>query len=209
MTEDDAKGWLRETLSVSRETMDRLEAFAALVTEEKDPQNLGGAATTPQLWSRHILDSAQLVVFAEGQRGAWLDLGSGPGFPGIVLAILTQDPVHMVEERKGRVAFLERACAELGLARAKVHGCKVERLRLPPVEIITARAFAPLPKLFTLAHSFSTQKTLWLLPKGKSAHAELASVRGTWQGMFHVKQSITDAEAAIITATGVRKAGKA
>lgn len=209
MTEDEAKAWLRDHLSVSRETEERLAAFAALVAEENERQNLVSAATIPHIWSRHILDSAQLLALADQRSGAWLDLGSGPGFPGIVIAILTGGAVHLVEERKGRVAFLERACAALGLEQARVHGCKVERLAIPPVDIITARAFAPLGKLFTLAHSFSTQKTLWLLPKGKSAHAELASVRGTWQGVFHVKQSITDAEAAIITATGVRRTGKA
>jgi 16S rRNA (guanine527-N7)-methyltransferase len=209
ISEDEARDWLRTTLSVSRETEARLAAFVDLVVAENEQQNLVSAATIPHIWARHILDSAQLLVLAEGRSGAWLDLGSGPGFPGIVLAILTGGPVHMVEERKARVAFLERACEALGLDQARVHGCKVQRLSLPPVDVITARAFAPLPKLFALAHGFSTQKTLWVLPKGKSAHAELESVRGTWQGMFHVKQSITDADSAIITATGVRRTGKA
>jgi 16S rRNA (guanine527-N7)-methyltransferase len=73
--------------------------------------------------------------------------------------------------------------------------------------VISARAFAPLAKIFTLAHSFSTQKTLWLLPKGKSAQAELESVAGTWHGLFHVKHSVTDDAAAIITGSGVKRAG--
>ncbi len=209
ISEEEARDWLRATLSVSRETEARLAAFVDLVVAENEQQNLVSAATIPHIWARHILDSAQLLGLAEGRKGSWLDLGSGPGFPGIVLAILTGGLVHLVEERKARVAFLERACATLGLDQARVHGCKVERLSLDPVDVITARAFAPLPKLFALAHSFSTQKTLWVLPKGKSAHAELESVRGTWQGVFHVKQSITDAESAIITATGVRRTGKA
>lgn len=208
MTEDEARSWFRKALSVSRETEAQLEAFAALVVEENARQNLVSAATLPHIWARHMVDSGQLVTLANaGSDAAWLDLGSGPGFPGIVIAILCGGPVHLVEERKGRIAFLERVAYTLGLTNVHVHGCKVERLKIAPVDVITARAFAPLPKLLTLAHSFSTQKTLWLLPKGKSAHAELESVRGTWQGVFHVKQSITDAEAAIITATGVRRAG--
>jgi 16S rRNA (guanine527-N7)-methyltransferase len=90
-----------------------------------------------------------------------------------------------------------------------VHGCKVEALRLPPAAIITARAFAPLPKLLDLGARFSHPETLWLLPKGRSAREEVEKVRGTWQGVFHVKHSITDAEAAIIVAQDVRKvAGK-
>jgi 16S rRNA (guanine527-N7)-methyltransferase len=215
MTEDEAKAWLVDTLDVSRETLDRLERFVALLVAANDTQNLISAATIPTIWSRHIVDSAQLLTLAAqvdakrvAEGGVWLDLGSGPGLPGLVLAILNDAPIHLVEERKGRVAFLNDAVAALGLDHVTVHGCKVQALDIPPVAVITARAFAPLPKLFTLAHSFSTQKTIWMLPKGKSATSELESVRGTWQGMFHVKQSVTDPDAAIILASGVRKAGK-
>lgn len=210
MTEDDARAWLAETLHVSRETLDQLAAYRAMVLAETAHQNLIARSTFDVFWTRHIVDSAQLMLHLDGApEGDWLDLGAGAGLPGIVIALLGTRTVHLVEERKGRIGFLQRVVEGLGLANAQVHGCKVEALRLAPAAIITARAFAPLPKLLDLGARFSRPETLWLLPKGRSAWEEVEKVRGTWQGVFHVKHSITDAEAAIIVAQGVRKvAGK-
>lgn len=206
MTEDEARSWLTDTLHVSRETLEKLARYRQLVIEGAEEQNLIARSTFDVFWARHIVDSAQLVPFAhDAPSGVWLDLGSGAGMPAIIVAILTDRPVHMVEERKGRVNFLNRVIDALELPNAEVFGCKVQALRHEPAAIISARAFAPLPKLFDLAHSFSTQKTLWLLPKGRSAQDELANARQNWQGAFHVKQSLTDPEAAILVATGVRK----
>ena len=210
MTDDDARAWLAETLHVSRETLDQLAAYRAMVLAETAHQNLIARSTFDVFWTRHIVDSAQLMLHLDGApEGDWLDLGAGAGLPGIVIALLGTRTVHLVEERKGRIGFLQRVVEGLGLANAQVHGCKVEALRLAPAAIITARAFAPLPKLLDLGARFSRPETLWLLPKGRSAREEVEKVRGTWQGVFHVKHSITDAEAAIIVAQGVRKvAGK-
>ncbi len=210
MTEDDARAWLAETLHVSRETLDQLAAYRAMILAETAHQNLIARSTFDVFWTRHIVDSAQLMLHLDGApEGDWLDLGAGAGLPGIVIALLGTRTVHLVEERKGRVGFLQRVVDALGLTNAQVHGCKVEALRLAPTAIITARAFAPLPKLLDLGARFSRPETLWLLPKGRSAREEVEKVRGTWQGVFHVKHSITDAEAAIIVAQGVRKvAGK-
>lgn len=206
MTEDDARTWLRTTLNVSRETLDKLERYRQLVIEGAAEQNLIARSTFDVFWTRHIADSAQLLPLSEGVGpGDWLDLGAGAGMPGIVVAILSKRPVHLVEERRGRIAFLNRVIEVLELPNAQVFGCKVQALKHKPATIISARAFAPLPKLFELAHSFSTQKTLWLLPKGRSAREEVESARENWQGTFHVKQSLTDSEAAIVVATGVRK----
>lgn len=209
MTEDDARQWLTDVLHVSRETMDRLDRYRELVIAGAEEQNLIARSTFDVFWTRHIVDSAQLMPLSEdAPSGAWLDLGSGAGMPAIVVALLTERPVHMVEERKGRVNFLNRVVDELGLTHAKVFGCKVQALNHEPAAVISARAFAPLPKLFELAHKFSTQKSLWLLPKGRSAQDELANARQNWQGVFHVKQSLTDPDAAILVATGVRKASR-
>jgi 16S rRNA (guanine527-N7)-methyltransferase len=133
----------------------------------------------------------------------WLDLGSGAGLPGIVIAILCDAPIHLVEERRKRHEFLSRACESLGLDNVTVYGCRLDAVPTQPVAVITARAFAPLAKIFALAARFSQNETVWLLPKGKSAAEELESVRASWQGAFHVEQSITDPDAAIIVARGV------
>ena len=206
MTEEEAKAWLFDTLAVSRETMARLEALRELVLDEATRQNLISAASIPHFWVRHIVDSAQLLRHSLAYDGAdkvWLDLGTGAGFPGLVIAILRNAPIHLVEERRLRHEFLSRVADALTLEHVTVHGCRLESLNMDPVGIISARAFASLPKLFTLGRRFSRNETVWLLPKGRRAQEELASVKHTWQGVFHVKPSITDAEAAIIVARRV------
>lgn len=204
MTEDEARQWLVDRCGVSRETMDKLERFAAAVVDENDRQNLISAGTVPQIWARHIVDSAQLLPLAEGRAGPWLDLGTGPGFPGLVIGILSSQPVILVESRRRRYEFLSAQATALDLPNVRVHGGQLDSMLTTPVSVISARAFAPLPRLFGLAHRFSTEETLWLLPKGRSAREELESAQNAWQGAFHVKPSLTDAEAAIIAGTGVR-----
>lgn len=204
MTENEAHDWLVERFGVSRETYARLESFVAALIEESGRQNLISASTVSHIWARHIVDSAQLLTLQSTKPDSlWLDLGTGAGFPGIVIAILSERPVLLVESRRKRSEFLTRQAEALGLANVHVHGGRLEMLETKVAGVISARAFAPLPKLMTLAHRFSQKDTVWLLPKGQSVREELESVRGSWQGAFHVKPSLTDADAAIIVATGV------
>lgn len=208
MNEADAKAWLVDTLDVSRETLEKLNALRALVIEASKAQNLISAASIEAFWVRHIVDSAQLLLHSPSSADSWLDLGTGAGFPGVVIAMLVDTPVHLVEERRKRHEFLSATVAALGLETVTVHGCRVEALNLGTVGVITARAFAPLPKLLSLGQRFSRKGTVWLLPKGKSAKEELESITDAWQGVFHVEQSITDPESAIIVARGVRAGAK-
>ena len=203
MDEVEAQRWLSDSLDVSRETLDRLAAFAALLRSENERQNLVSAATLAHFWSRHVVDSAQLLRFA-GEAGPWLDLGTGAGFPGLVAAALRRQPTTLVESRRLRIEFLQRAAAILGIAPEILHA-PIERVPARPFAVISARAFAPLPRLLALAHRFSTEKTLWLLPKGRSAKSELEAIGGAWQGDFRLEPSLTDADAQIIVATGVRR----
>jgi 16S rRNA (guanine527-N7)-methyltransferase len=203
MDEAAAQSWLRDSLGVSRETMDRLASFAVLLRSENERQNLVSAATLDHFWARHAVDSAQLLCFAGGS-GPWLDLGTGAGFPGLVVAALRQGPVTLVEARRLRVDFLERAAAVLRIEPEILH-TPLERVAVRPFAVISARAFAPLPRLLALAHRFSTEKTLWLLPKGRGAKSELEAVHDAWQGDFRLEPSLTDADAEIIVATGVRR----
>lgn len=210
MTEDEALAWLSDRHDVSRETLERLDAFRRRVIDENDRQNLVSAASIDQFWVRHIIDSVQLIdlIDATDGQGEWLDLGAGAGFPGMVVAMLRPGPVTLVESRRKRFEFLIDAVETLGLSNVRVEGQRLERVESRPCGVISARAFAPLPKLLNLAHRFSTEKTLWLLPKGRSAKEELESVRQTWQGVFHVKQSITDPDAAILVARAVSRKGR-
>lgn len=193
--------------SVSRETVERLAHVVDLVTEENKVQNLVSAASLNAIWARHIADSAQLLRHAPADAGPWLDLGTGAGFPGLVVGVLCDFPVILCEERRLRAAFLMRACDSLGLGHVRVCATRVERLKLPPVATISARAFAPLDKLLTLSHRFSTEKTRWVLPKGQSAAEELATARTKWHGDFRLEPSVTDPNSSIVIAEHVSPKG--
>lgn len=206
MDEAGARAWL----DVPRETIERLEAFAALLRTENERQNLVARPTLDLLWSRHIVDSAQLLRFAPDPAASWLDLGSGAGFPGLVIALLHEGPVTLVEERRLRVDFLHRAAEVLGISgEVEILGMKAERVAPRDFGVISARAFAPLPKLLDLGTSFSTTKTRWILPKGRNARSELDALDPSWQGDFRVEPSLTDPEAGIIVADAVRRQGRA
>jgi 16S rRNA (guanine527-N7)-methyltransferase len=206
VNEDEAKPWLTNTLNVSRETLEQLDRLRELVIAESTQQNLVSAATIPHFWVRHIVDSAQLLPLAnDAQPGAWLDLGTGAGFPGMVIAILSNRPIILVESRRKRFEFLRQMVLALNLPHVSVHGGRLETLETRSVSVISARAFAPLPKLLDLAARFSRNETVWLLPKGQSAEDELALIDGMWHGKFHVNRSITDENAAILVAQGVSR----
>lgn len=209
MTEEEAKAWLEESFSVSRETQQQLGQYVDLLLSEMDRQNLIAESTRAHVWARHIADSAQLLkLSADASQGLWIDLGSGAGLPAIVVAILQERPVMMIETRRKRVEFLEHVIAELGLDHASVHAGKVEVAPAAQAAIISARAYAPLDRLLASALHLSTDKTTWLLPKGRNAQNELEAARPSWQGVFHVERSITDPDSAIIVARSVAPKGK-
>ncbi|WP_454885836.1 16S rRNA (guanine(527)-N(7))-methyltransferase RsmG [Sphingomonas oryzagri] len=192
------------TLSdVPRETLTLIERLRTIVLAESKRQNLIAASTVDAFDQRHLTDSLQLATFVS--EGDLLDIGSGGGFPGLVLACVRNGPVHLVEPRAKRADFLERSAAELGLDHVAVHAKKVERVDIAPVAAITARAVAPLDALFAMAQHLSDENTRWVLPKGRGAASELEVARRTWQGEFRLVPSVTDAEAAIVIAEGVRR----
>lgn len=208
MTEAEARAWLTAQFDVPRETWARLETYVAMLLAEADEQNLIAESTKPHVWARHIVDSAQLLTHAAGAGGEWIDLGSGAGLPGMVIACLRPHPLVMVESRRKRIEFLEQAIAATGLSHARVYGGRVEQLPAAQAAVISARAYAPLPRLLQSALHLSDKNTLWVLPKGRNAENELEAARPAWQGVFHVEPSVTDDESAIIVARGVRPAGK-
>jgi len=187
---------------VSRETLEKLEAYAALLRAENSRQNLVAASTLDELWQRHIVDSAQLVRFEPAAGASWADVGSGAGVPGVVIACLVDGPVILIEPRRLRADFLHKLCESLQL-NATVAACKVERVE-GKYNVITARAVTSLARLLEISAHLSTRKTVWALPKGRSADRELVEARRTWQGEFHVEQSVTDADSKIVVATEVR-----
>lgn len=206
MEEEAAREWLIREFDVPRETMERLDGFIGLLKVENDAQNLVSKASLNEIWNRHILDSAQLLRFRPSEDASWLDLGTGAGFPGLVIGLLHQGQVTLVEERRKRADWLSKAAEFLGLGdKVAIRAVKAERLDSAPVDVISARAFAPLERLFKLSHSFSTAKTRWILPKGRTAASELEAAEASWQGAFRLEQSLTDADAWIIVAERVSR----
>lgn len=203
MTEEEAQGWIAERHGAAGvEAMTRL---ALLVRNEATRQNLIAPSTLDEIWARHIVDSAQLIPLAEPCPGNWLDIGTGAGFPGLVIAALTDRPIWLVEPRKRRADFLSACCVELGVAsRTTVVTGKVERVDIQAA-VISARAVASLWELLGAARHCSTWNTLWLLPKGRSAREEIASAQQSWHGAFHVEHSVTDPESLIVIAKEVTR----
>lgn len=190
---------------VSRETFERLERFVALLVTENDKQNLISATTIGDLWERHIIDGAQLLSLAAPGK-TWLDIGSGPGLPGLVLAILSSDPITLVEPRRRRVDFLEAVKADLALGHVTVIGSAIAKLS-GRYDVITARAVASLDALLAMACPLSHAATKCLFPKGRKAQTELDEAQRTWHGVFRLVPSQTSPDAAIVVAESVAPRG--
>jgi 16S rRNA (guanine527-N7)-methyltransferase len=187
--------------------LERLDRLVTLLLEENSRQNLIAKPTIPAIWQRHIADSAQLLTHVPEMPGIWLDLGTGAGFPGLVIAALRPEwDVRLVESRRKRAEWLESARSQLGLARSSVIGSRLELMETIAAGVISARAFAPMPRLLELSARFSTPATLWLLPKGRSAAQELASLPESQRRLFHVEHSQTDPDAGIIVGRLEQKA---
>jgi 16S rRNA (guanine527-N7)-methyltransferase len=192
-------------IDVPRETMERLRAFVSLLQSENVLQNLVSASSLRDVWDRHIADSLQLVRFAPPKARAWLDLGTGAGFPGLLVPLVCEARVTLVESRKLRADFLQRAAAILAIEdKLEIICGRAEALSPRLFDVISARAFAPLNKIFVIGEPFSASGTVWILPKGRGAKSELDAARASWQGDFRIEPSVTDAEAGIIVATEVR-----
>ena len=206
MTDDEAKAFVRARMPEAR--FGQLEQLVDLLREENTRQNLVSRSSLDNVWSRHIADSAQILDYVSRETGDWMDLGAGAGFPGLVLSIMRPAAtLHLVESRKRRVEWLEAVADALGLKNCTIHGSRLELLEPFPASVITARAFAPLQKLLNLSAAFSTARTEWVLPKGRSAAQELQELPKRQRQMFHVEQSATDTEAAILVGRGRIKAG--
>ena len=201
-SEAEARGWFETDLGISAKAMAQLEHLAKLLTEENQRQNLVSKGSIGDIWVRHFADSAQLLRVPRGTipPSPWLDLGTGAGFPGLVIAICRPDvEVHMAESRRLRTDWLRTAVAALELGNATVIQSRIEALPDAAFATISARAFAPLDKLIEISARFSTPATIWLLPKGAKAEQELSMLSNRWNHAFHVEQSITDPNAGIVS----------
>lgn len=196
----------QQRLAVSRETLARFQTYGDLLTKWNRAINLVGPATLPQLWHRHFLDSAQLRRYLPPEPDAAarviLDVGAGAGFPGLVLALLGCGRVHLVEADGRKAAFL-REVVRATDAPAEVHACRLEALPLFLVDVVTCRAFAPLPRLLALAERFlqpqdGAKAPVALLLKGRNVDGELTEAAKQWRLAVERFESETDPEAAVL-----------
>ncbi len=194
---------------VSRETLARLDILVARLLDWQSRMNLVAPSTLPELWTRHVADSLQLLSLVEGR--VWVDLGSGAGFPGLVIACALADTrggqVHLVESIGKKAAFLRDAAAATG-APAIVHHERIEeftrRGEVRP-DIVTARALAPLDRLLALAEPLLKRGAKALFPKGQDVEAELTHASKCWTIQASLLPSKTSADSRILLVTGAAR----
>lgn len=179
-------------------TMARLQAYAGLLTKWQARINLVGRATLPDLWRRHLLDSAQLVSLLNDADGPVVDLGAGAGLPGLVLAAFGVGNLHLIESNHKKAAFLREAGRVMGLAVA-VHAARVETVALErPAAVVTARALAPLADLLGHAQRFAGPGTRCVFLKGQDIDSELTIAAKSWKLRYRLVDSVSDPTGKIV-----------
>jgi len=184
-------------LNVSRETEEKLEIYASLLEKWQQRINLISSKTLPCVWQRHILDCAQLIFHLPVKSGRVMDIGSGAGLPGLILAILTECEVHLVESDTKKVAFMRTALAKVDV-NAIIHHARIEKLPFLNIDIITARALAPLSKIIQLTQVQDHPGLSYLFLKGKGANEELTELLTSSTLTAVSYPSITNRDSSII-----------
>lgn len=195
---------VQAAFGVSRETLDRLRAYVDLLVRWNARINLVSPDSIPILWSRHIADSAQLFRFIPRNATNLVDVGSGAGFPGLVLAIMGAPDVHLVESDQRKVAFMREAARAVG-AQVTLHTERIERLTAFPASVITARALAPLDALLDLTEEFRGPDTTSVFLKGQTVEGELTDAHKQWTMAVDRQQSLTDPTGTILILRKVRR----
>ncbi len=193
--------------NVSRETLDRLDRYAALLEKWNPAINLVSRTTLPDLWTRHFLDSAQLFSLLPAGATHWADLGSGGGFPGLIIAILAAEAapalkITLVESDARKSVFLSTTARALGLPTI-VETARIEALAPLAADVLSARALGPLPQLLSHAARHLTPDGMALFPKGAAHAQELAEARLAWTFTAENIPSKTDPDAVILSIRGI------
>lgn len=187
------------------------EVLAERLCRENAVQNLVSKTTLNEVWVRHIADSAQLLEHALQNTGSWIDIGSGAGFPGLIVAILRRDwKVTLVEPRRLRVAWLQAICTDLQLTNCVIVQAKAEHCQVPAHDVVSARAVSDLAHLLTMTSKMGHSETRWIFAKGRNALMELEAVPSALASrfVFHVKHSLTAPDARIIVAEHAKDPGR-
>jgi 16S rRNA (guanine527-N7)-methyltransferase len=196
---------LGEQLHVSRETLERLTVYLELLRRWQGAVNLVGRGTLADPWRRHVLDCAQLAPHVPAGAATVVDLGSGAGFPGMVLSIMGLRGVHLIESNRRKAQFLREVARATG-ASVQVHAERIERMRGWSADVITARALAPLPRLLVLTERFMTSDSVCLFLKGRTGARELTEARVTWHMEAEMFPSRSEPTGMVLQLRGIRRA---
>jgi len=196
-------------LDVSRETLDALKYFEDLVVLWNPAINLISNSSVSDLWSRHIVDSAQLFLFTLPDEGLWLDVGSGGGFPGIVVSIVAKElapslRVVLVESDNRKCVFLRTVIRKLGLS-VKVINDRIENVKLDDVVYLSARALRNLNSLLFIVENNVSRETVCVFPKGRSYKKELVESQKNWKFDFNLIDSNTSEDSKVIVLKGLER----
>ncbi len=195
--------------SLDPQLADCLERFLDLLLLWTPRINLVAERDREAIRARHLADSLQMLPLMQAPDGPFADIGSGGGFPGLVLAAATSRPTHLIESDRRKAAFLLEAAARLGLSHVTVHPRRIEEITLPPIAILSARALAPLPALLSHASRLLRPGGIALFPKGRTAEAELDEARQGWTFEVERFTSRTDPSATILRLSDIHRAGQA
>lgn len=195
---------LMSDYGVSRETIERFEAYQAILTKWAPRINLVGASTLAAFWERHILDSAQILPLARPSARTWVDFGSGAGFPGLVIAALVQSrdgaQVTLIEASAKRCGFLREAARAMQV-QVDIVNDKLEHVTPRPVDVITARAFTALDRLLAYGEKWLGPESQALFPKGEEVSGELEQASTNWLFKSTIHPSVSDARGCIVEIT--------
>jgi 16S rRNA (guanine527-N7)-methyltransferase len=199
-----------ETLTkfnVSRESLNRLEIYVDLLLGWQKHINLIAPSTIPEIWQRHIVDSLQLIPLIPAGTKAIADLGSGAGLPALVLAASQQATVHMFEANGKKAAFLSEALRQMkcdGVVHRERLEMRAQPKNMPRVEVITARAFAPMPLLLDMADPFMRFGAIGLFHKGQDIATELSEAAKTWNINYESHISVVDPQSVILAVKEIK-----
>jgi 16S rRNA (guanine527-N7)-methyltransferase len=191
-----------EAMNASREALAKLDRYAELLGEWNQKFNLVAESTLPHIWQRHFLDSAQFLKNASREASSLADLGSGAGFPGLVLSIMGVPNVHLIESTGKKAKFLQAVIDDLKLD-AKVLQTRIENIRETKFDIITARALKPLPELLKLAKPLMKKESICIFLKGQQLDVELTESSKYWKFEYETFPSLSDRSGRVLKITSL------
>ena len=188
--------------NVSRETLERLKIYAEMVERYQRAINLVSRKTLADIWRRHFLDSAQIFPELPSNHSRILDLGSGAGFPGMVLSIMGAQDVHLCESDQRKSVFMREVARVCG-SQATVHSCRIEDLEPLYVDVVSARALAPVNVLLGYSKPYLKNSGRCLFLKGRAVQKELTTARERWNMLETIRPSWSDPEGCLLRLEGI------